>query len=168
MRATHLADAFAVRNAAIPATVMLRRSRAWLSWACLRGSAGQAADMIQAFVEEAGEPRALLARLSAPEHALAGDPDAAAALAEMGTLFELLGAMGGGVLGRLRFDLSLARGLDYYTGLIYEAVLVRGPAEGGGSDGAPECNVGSIAAGGRRAQILFFSMLSFSIDDASS
>ena len=34
---------------------------------------------------------------------------------------------------------SLARGLDYYTGVIYEAVL----------QGA---NVGSIAAGGRQAQ----------------
>ena len=39
-----------------------------------------------------------------------------------------------GALGRIVFDLSLARGLDYYTGVIYEAVLL----------GA---NVGSIAAG---------------------
>lgn len=38
----------------------------------------------------------------------------------------------------LKFDLSLARGLDYYTGVIYEAVLTDG------ADG-----VGSIAAGGR-------------------
>lgn len=37
-------------------------------------------------------------------------------------------------LGPVSFDLSLARGLDYYTGVIYEAVL-----EGG--------NMGSIAAG---------------------
>uniref|UniRef100_A0A183B3P5 AA_TRNA_LIGASE_II domain-containing protein n=1 Tax=Echinostoma caproni TaxID=27848 RepID=A0A183B3P5_9TREM len=28
-----------------------------------------------------------------------------------------------GILERVRFDLSLARGLDYYTGVIYEAVL---------------------------------------------
>ncbi len=35
---------------------------------------------------------------------------------------------------------SLARGLDYYTGVIYEAVL----------QGA---NVGSIAAGGRQANV---------------
>ena len=41
-----------------------------------------------------------------------------------------------------RFDLSLARGLDYYTGLIYEAVLDLPP-------GSEEENVGSIAAGGR-------------------
>ncbi|KAG9508701.1 Histidine--tRNA ligase, cytoplasmic, partial [Fragariocoptes setiger] len=38
----------------------------------------------------------------------------------------------------LRFDLSLARGLDYYTGLIYEVILKSDQNE-----------VGSIAAGGR-------------------
>jgi len=41
-----------------------------------------------------------------------------------------------GALSHFSFDLSLARGLDYYTGVIYEAVM-----EG--------TNVGSIAAGGR-------------------
>ena len=35
------------------------------------------------------------------------------------------------------FDMSLVRGLDYYTGLIYEAILVDGE------------NIGSIAGGGR-------------------
>ena len=109
----------------------------------------QAADRIHSFVEEAGAPLELLARLSEPGHALGADASAAAALAEMGTLFSLLGAMGGeAALARIRFDLSLARGLDYYTGLIYEAVLLRGP--GGGEAGDPADNVGSIAAGGRR------------------
>merc|ERR1712010_332841 len=37
------------------------------------------------------------------------------------------------------FDLSLARGLDYYTGVIYEAVL----------GGEEEVLVGSVAGGGR-------------------
>ena len=41
-----------------------------------------------------------------------------------------------GALDNILFDFSLARGLDYYTGLIYEAVLI-------GSDR------GSIAGGGR-------------------
>ena len=41
-----------------------------------------------------------------------------------------------GASDRISFDLSLARGLDYYTGVIYEAVMVGG-------------NVGSVAAGGR-------------------
>jgi len=38
-------------------------------------------------------------------------------------------------LDKISFDLSLARGLDYYTGLIFEAVLVgskRGSVAGGG------------------------------------
>lgn len=54
----------------------------------------QAADRIQAFVEEAGEPRVLLAKLAAPGYPLAADTEAAAALAEMGTLFDLLASMG--------------------------------------------------------------------------
>ncbi|XP_037087114.1 histidine--tRNA ligase, cytoplasmic-like isoform X1 [Pollicipes pollicipes] len=41
-----------------------------------------------------------------------------------------------GVAEHVRFDMSLARGLDYYTGVIYEAVLADG-------------DVGSIAGGGR-------------------
>lgn len=40
-------------------------------------------------------------------------------------------------LDTLSFDFSLARGLDYYTGLIYEAVLT------------DQNRVGSIAGGGR-------------------
>jgi len=43
------------------------------------------------------------------------------------------------------FDLSLARGLDYYTGVIYEAVLV-----GDATDSSGELiTVGSVAGGGR-------------------
>lgn len=61
-----------------------------------------------------GEPRELHAKLTAAGHPLNAHPQSAAALADMGTLFEYLDAMG--ALGRLSFDLSLARGLDYYTG----------------------------------------------------
>ena len=68
------------------------------------------------------------------EHPLAQHPDSKAALEELGLLFGFLDSMC--ALGPITFDLSLARGLDYYTGVIYEAVL----------KGA---NVGSIAAGGR-------------------
>ena len=42
-------------------------------------------------------------------------------LAEMSTLFDYLAAMG--CLSIIRFDLSLARGLDYYTGVIYECTI---------------------------------------------
>lgn len=42
-------------------------------------------------------------------------------LKEMRTLMEYCQAMG--IMTKLKIDLSLARGLDYYTGVIYEAVL---------------------------------------------
>ena len=57
-----------------------------------------------------------------------------AAMKDLYSLFEYLEAMGS--LPHVSFDLSLARGLDYYTGVIYEVVLVDGT-----------CQVGSIAAG---------------------
>ena len=55
------------------------------------------------------------------------------------------------------FDLSLARGLDYYTGVIYEAILTQtGPipppaaAEQNGAGGDEgSVSVGSVAGGGR-------------------
>lgn len=50
-----------------------------------------------------------------------------------------------GVLDKVSFDLSLARGLDYYTGIIYEAVLL-GDSN---SKKDEETSVGSIAGGGR-------------------
>lgn len=94
----------------------------------------QVADKIGTFVKDKGKPKSLLAKLTSPEHDFAKDEACSQALAELKTLFELLEMMG--ALEYLSFDLSLARGLDYYTGVIYEAVL----------EGA---NVGSIAAGGR-------------------
>ncbi|KAI8463085.1 MAG: hypothetical protein J3K34DRAFT_158180 [Monoraphidium minutum] len=99
-----------------------------------KGLPGAVADKIGEFVVLRGEPNALLAKLTEAAHPLALHPGSAAALADLGALFGYLAAMG--ALGRISFDLSLARGLDYYTGVIYEAVLL----------GA---NVGSIAAGGR-------------------
>lgn len=54
------------------------------------------------------------------------------------------------------FDLSLARGLDYYTGIIYEAVLTQagvtaaaGDASNGGAAAEESVSVGSVAGGGR-------------------
>lgn len=93
-----------------------------------------AADAIRPFVELRGQPKALLATLLEPGHAFSAHPRGRAALEELRTLFDFLGSMG--ALDSIVFDLSLARGLDYYTGVIYEAVL----------KGAV---VGSIAAGGR-------------------
>jgi histidyl-tRNA synthetase len=115
-----------------------------------KGLAEEAADAIGRFVVLKGEPRALLATLTGDADAssadaaalatLAAHPSAAAALSDLALLFDYLEAMGGpDLLSKISFDLSLARGLDYYTGVIYEAVLRS-------QDGA---HVGSIAAGGR-------------------
>jgi len=51
-----------------------------------------------------------------------------------------------GCAGSVSLDMSLARGLDYYTGVIYEAVLT----EAVGEDGT----VGSVAAGGRYDELV--------------
>ncbi|KAG2423232.1 hypothetical protein HXX76_015488 [Chlamydomonas incerta] len=99
-----------------------------------KGLPEEVADAIGQFVVLRGEPMALLAQLSEPSHPLAQHPQGKAALDDLKVFFEMLQAMGR--LGPVTLDLSLARGLDYYTGVIYEAVL----------QGA---NVGSIAAGGR-------------------
>lgn len=62
----------------------------------------------------------LLDRLQADAR-LAASADAMAAVEDMRLLFKYCDIFG--VLDRVVFDLSLARGLDYYTGVIYEAVL---------------------------------------------
>jgi len=104
-----------------------------------KGLPADVADRIGEFVILRGKPMDLLNKLTDEaeghaKHPLAIHPESAAALAELKILFEFLEGMD--ALGPIVFDLSLARGLDYYTGVIYEAVLLGG-------------NVGSIAAGGR-------------------
>lgn len=50
-----------------------------------------------------------------------------------------------GCSGVVSFDLSLARGLDYYTGVIYEAILLSDITD----DKGEPIQVGSVAGGGR-------------------
>lgn len=100
-----------------------------------KGLAPEVADRIGVFVLQSGRPKDLWASLTA--QGVFGDhAGAAGAMGDLHTLFEYLEAMGS--LPHVSFDLSLARGLDYYTGVIYEVVLINGVAA-----------VGSIAAGGR-------------------
>ncbi|XP_007517566.1 histidine--tRNA ligase, mitochondrial isoform X2 [Erinaceus europaeus] len=73
-------------------------------------------------------------RLSQSKQALKG-------LEDLKLLFKYLTLLG--IAEKISFDLSLARGLDYYTGVIYEAVLLQTPSE------EELLNVGSVAAGGR-------------------
>ncbi|KAA0147177.1 hypothetical protein FNF29_07549 [Cafeteria roenbergensis] len=100
-----------------------------------KGVSPDVADAIGRLVQRRGEPMALLAELESTS-VFSGSDKATSALAELRVLFGYLEALG--CLHRISLDLSLARGLDYYSGVIYEAVLL---------DGAVA--VGSIAAGGR-------------------
>lgn len=138
-----------------------------------KGLAPESADKIETYVVKKGG-RELLDELSQDE-ALMANASAKQGLEDMRLLMEYLEAFG--VLHSISFDLSLARGLDYYTGVIYE-VVTEGSAPATQSSSAeaatlqksgkksknqagnpaaddddrsndPSIGVGSIAAGGR-------------------
>lgn len=91
-------------------------------------------DKLKVFVLNRGPTLATINKLE--KEGLFGDNEKAKkALAEMRQLTDYLDVLN--INNRVVFDLSLARGLDYYTGLIYEATLI-------GSSG-----LGSIGGGGR-------------------
>lgn len=54
-----------------------------------------------------------------------------------------------GCTEKVVFDLSLARGLDYYTGVIYEAVLKQDEKAKKPKKGGEQETIGSVAGGGR-------------------
>ena len=137
-----------------------------------KGLDGNVADEIEKFVtlkEQGG--RSLLKKLQDNERLMANS-QAKAGVEDMSQLMDLLDEVG--VLKNLSFDLSLARGLDYYTGVIYE-VVTEGSAPAtvtnGDADAVqksakkakksstvaddddrsddPSVGVGSVAAGGR-------------------
>lgn len=132
-----------------------------------KGLDGEVADRIGQYVVLKGSEE-LLAKLQS-DAKLSANESANAGLSDMATLFTYLKTFG--ILDRISFDMSLARGLDYYTGLIYE-VVTEGSApqtsEGqsiqqqakrdskpkkadGDEDRSndPTVGVGSVAAGGR-------------------
>ncbi|KAH8602544.1 histidyl-tRNA synthetase-like protein [Bisporella sp. PMI_857] len=104
----------------------------------------------------------LLSKLQADENLVANE-SMKEGLEDMKLLFEYLEAFE--CLESISFDLSLARGLDYYTGVIYEVVTEgsaapgaaprssKKPSKSGDPDedrsSDPSVGVGSIAAGGR-------------------
>lgn len=97
-----------------------------------RGIEPDAADKVLDAVTEQADTRSLLASL---RDRLDRAPSAVAALDELDQLFSLLDALGV-PNSSVRLDVSLARGLDYYTGPVYEAVVA-------------EPKVGSVAGAGR-------------------
>ncbi|GAA5938257.1 histidine--tRNA ligase [Sporobolomyces koalae] len=83
-----------------------------------KGLDGAVADRIGEYVKLKGGPE-LVERLRQDEK-LAGNKTAMEGVEDMALLFKYLDIFN--VTRRMSFDLSLARGLDYYTGIIYEAV----------------------------------------------
>lgn len=116
------------------------------------------ADRIGEYVKHSGDIPTIVALLKADE-ALFANADIKQGVEDMELLTSFLDAFG--VPGKkVSFDLSLCRGLDYYTGLIFEVIAQpsaaadAAPAAAGGKPakkkgGAEEIQVGSIAAGGR-------------------
>ncbi|KAG8665824.1 Cytoplasmic and mitochondrial histidine tRNA synthetase [Fusarium poae] len=145
-----------------------------LPWADVRkemteekGLDGEVADRIGEWVVLKGK-QDLLQKLQSTE-SLAANESMKKGMEDLELLFEYLEAFN--CLDQVSFDLSLARGLDYYTGLIYE-VVTQGSApevtpgqektdskpskkkgKKGGEDedrsDDPTVGVGSVAAGGR-------------------
>lgn len=133
-----------------------------------KGLEESVADQIGTYVQQRGG-RELIAKLQG-DAVLTQNERAVEGLAEMELLYQYLDVYG--VTDRLSFDLSLARGLDYYTGVIYEAVTALSAppsmtaASSDNKDGSEKMKkknvaaengeldestvgVGSIAAGGR-------------------
>ncbi|KAK3812167.1 MAG: histidyl-tRNA synthetase [Benniella sp.] len=124
-----------------------------------KGLDPEAADLIGEYVQLKGGEE-LLDRLYG-DAKLGANAKAKEGLDDMKLLFSYLNVLD--VTRHTSFDLSLARGLDYYTGLIYEAVLEGSapPTLASGEKARPTTKkdsdeldestvgVGSIAAGGR-------------------
>jgi len=103
----------------------------------VKGLAPEVADKIRDFVLQKGPAKEMLAKVLA-DGKCAGNEHAMTALHELETLFKYTDAFG--ISDFIVFDLGLARGLDYYTGVVFEAVLT-------GKDGSDI--VGSVSGGGR-------------------
>jgi histidyl-tRNA synthetase len=104
----------------------------------VKGLANEAADAVGEYVRRAGEPRQLLSQLRSDPKLMA-NKNCSVALEQLTLLFDYLESYN--CLQYVSFDLSLARGLDYYTGVIYEAVLVGK-------------HVGSVCGGGRYDKLI--------------
>lgn len=96
------------------------------------GLAGQAAEDLLGVIGAGGPPEEVLRTV---EDRIPSDSAGRAGVEEICEVFRMLEAAG--VAEKVHLDLGIARGLDYYTGTVYEGTLDRLPG------------VGSILAGGR-------------------
>jgi histidyl-tRNA synthetase len=119
-----------------------------------KGLPGEVADRIGEYVKHSGGIRDMLQFLK-EDAALSANIHVQAGIADMDLLASYLQALR--VTDKVSFDLSLARGLDYYTSLIFEVLCKPSPdpeiemrQTKRRPKGAEESSqVGSIAAGGR-------------------
>ena len=100
----------------------------------MKGLTEEMCSKLEKFVQYKGKPWEMLQSLK-DDKVFEGHKEGEECIKEMELLFGYLEAMG--CLDSISFDFSLARGLDYYTGVIYEAVLT------------DTNRVGSISGGGR-------------------
>ncbi|XP_075437303.1 histidine--tRNA ligase, cytoplasmic-like [Ascaphus truei] len=113
-----------------------------------KGLAPEAADLIGEYVQRNGGLSLIEQLLKDPK--LSQNKLALEGLSDMKVLFQYVELFG--VTDKISFDLSLARGLDYYTGVIYEAILLQnqGEPQRQQNDHIEESvSVGSVAGGGR-------------------
>uniref|UniRef100_A0A1A9WVB4 histidine--tRNA ligase n=1 Tax=Glossina brevipalpis TaxID=37001 RepID=A0A1A9WVB4_9MUSC len=109
-----------------------------------KGLSPETADKIGEYVQLSGDNE-LIEKLLADEQ-LKNIPVAVKGLEDMQLLLKYCNIMG--LNGKIIFDLSLARGLDYYTGVIYECVLKAEPKILNGCNEQQDI-IGSVAGGGR-------------------
>ena len=103
-----------------------------------KGISAESADKIGEYVKLNGNPSEVLARLREMDQ-ISNHKVAKPVLQELDKLASYAQCMS--IENFLNLDMSLARGLDYYTGLVYEAVIIDG-------------SVGSIAGGGRYDELI--------------
>jgi histidyl-tRNA synthetase len=134
-----LLDQFGLTGQAVPVLRVLdklakiKREATLEEMSQIPGVSREQADKVLTLAEMRGSNTEILERL---ERDFGGNPKAADGIAK---LKELVGAArtAGIPEGRLVLDLSIARGLDYYTGTIYETFLLDKP------------EIGSVCSGGR-------------------
>lgn len=109
-----------------------------------KGLPESVADQIGQFVRNRGTLAEMIGLLKANETLMAND-DLKAGIDDMTLLLSYLEAYD--IADKISFDLSLARGLDYYTGVIFEVITSLPDSKDTAKNKEPQ--VGSIAAGGR-------------------
>ncbi|TVY43670.1 Histidine--tRNA ligase, mitochondrial [Lachnellula occidentalis] len=111
-----------------------------------KGISGEVVDRVGEYVRRRGDMSEMMQFLkSEPE--LCGNESVKAGIKDMDLLVSYLEVYD--VVDKVSFDLSLARGLDYYTGLIFEVINQSPISNSVPAPASSESQVGSIAAGGR-------------------